>query len=57
MNRIDALKIGLLLTAIIVWFTGYKLRNGALMTTALSLMVVAFALRFFRTRPPGAPSS
>ena len=57
MNRIDAIKIGLLLTAIIIWFMGFKLQNRALMTTALSLMVVAFALRFLKARPPGAPSS
>jgi len=57
MSRIDAIKIGLLLTAIIVWFTGNRLQSRALMTAALSLMVIAFALRFFKTRPPGAPSS
>ena len=35
MSRIDAIKIGLLLTAIIVWFLGYRLQNRALMTSAL----------------------
>ena len=57
MRPLDAIKIGLLITAIVIWFVGYKSQNRALMTTALALMDVAFALRFFKTRPPAAPSS
>jgi len=57
MNRLDGIKVALLLTAIIIWFVGYKYQSRALMTTALALMVVAFALRFFTRRPPETPSS
>ena len=56
MRRLDLVKLGLLLTAIIVWFLGSRSQNRSLMTAALAMMVVAFSLRFFKTRPPG-PSS
>ena len=57
MTNIDSLKIVLLLAAIGIWFLGFRANDSRLMTLGLSLVVVAFALRFFKTRPPGAPSS
>jgi len=55
MRRLDLIKLGLLLTAIIVWFLGFRSQNRTLMTAALAMMVVAFSLRFFKTRPPDPP--
>jgi hypothetical protein len=52
---LDALKLGLLLVAILIWFVGFRLNNQPVMLGAMFLVVIAFALRFIKA-PPAPPA-
>lgn len=55
MKPLDALKLGLLVVAILVWFVGFRINNQPVMLFAMFLVVIAFALRFMKA-PPAPPA-
>jgi len=52
---LDALKLGLLVVAVLVWFVGFRLGNQQVMLLAMFIVVIAFALRFIKA-PPAPPA-
>ena len=55
MKPLDALKLGLLIVAILVWFVGFRINSQPVMLFAMFLVVIAFALRFMKA-PPAPPA-
>ena len=55
MKPLDALKLGLLIAAILIWFVGFRINNQPVMLFAMFLVVIAFALRFMKA-PPAPPA-
>jgi len=55
MKPLDAVKMGLLVLAILIWFVGYRAQSHLLMLSAMGIVLVAFALRFLKA-PPAPPA-
>jgi len=56
MKPLDTMKIVLLLSAIAIWFVGFRANDRMVMYIGVGVMALAFLLRFLKTAPPGPPT-
>ena len=52
-GRLTAMRFGIALVGVAVWFFGYTNDNAGVRMAALIILAIALVLRFLRRRPSG----